>query len=39
MIDAICDADTAPFYEQLGMARLVGLAHRNPQSRPLTTDR
>jgi ribosomal protein S18 acetylase RimI-like enzyme len=29
MIDVVCDADVAPFYERLGMGRLMGMAHRN----------
>ena len=29
MVDAVCDAAIAPFYERLGMIRLVGMAHRN----------
>lgn len=29
MIDVVCDEHVAPFYERLGMARLVGMAHRN----------
>jgi ribosomal protein S18 acetylase RimI-like enzyme len=29
MVDVVCDADVAPFYERLGLSRLVGMAHRN----------
>jgi predicted N-acetyltransferase YhbS len=29
MIDAVCDAELAPFYERLGMVRLTGMAYRN----------
>jgi predicted N-acetyltransferase YhbS len=36
MIDVVCDAEVAPFYERLGMARLTGMAHRN-RSAPVLT--
>ena len=36
MIDAVCDADAAPFYERLGMQRLAGMAHRNRHAAVLT---
>ncbi len=29
MVDVVCDDDVAPFYERLGLSRLVGMAHRN----------
>lgn len=32
MIDVVCDASVAPFYERFGMTRLVGMARRNRQS-------
>ena len=32
MIDVVCDADVAPFYERLGLIRLAGMAHRNRQA-------
>jgi predicted N-acetyltransferase YhbS len=37
MIDVVCDADVAPFYERLGMARLTGMAYRNRSASVLTT--
>jgi len=36
MIDAVCDADVAPFYDRLGMTRLTGMAHRHRLSPVLT---
>jgi ribosomal protein S18 acetylase RimI-like enzyme len=38
MVDAVCDAGVAPFYERVGMVRLTGMAHRNreaPVLRPM----
>lgn len=35
-IDVVCDPDVAPFYERLGMIRLVGMAQRNRQAPILT---
>jgi GNAT superfamily N-acetyltransferase len=36
MIDVVCDADVAPFYERLGMQRLTGMVQRNRHAAVLT---
>jgi ribosomal protein S18 acetylase RimI-like enzyme len=36
MVDAVCDAEVAPFYERLDMVRLAGMARRNRAAGVLT---
>ena len=39
MVDAVCDAEVAPFYERLGLARLTAVAHRNRSAPVLRSSR
>jgi ribosomal protein S18 acetylase RimI-like enzyme len=32
MIDLVCDEELVPFYERLGLQRVVGMALRNPDA-------
>ena len=35
MVDLLCDAEVAPFYDRIGMQRLIGMASRNRASTAL----
>jgi hypothetical protein len=38
MVDAVCDDDVVPFYEQLGFSRLNGMARRHYENRTGPSD-